>query len=210
MPPPTTARSRADATRGLRILVADESAATLAGTERTLRGLGHEVTSYAVGVREAAEHVARDDPDMSIVVVDGDQEHALGLVEEMTAFARGPVVVLLDAESTGFIVRAGELGIYAFARSASAEEVQGAIELALCRHAEHRRLTEQVDQLEGALERRGVIERAKGILMERHGIGEREAFELLRDHARRSNRRVAELAQAVAEGHALLPRSGAD
>jgi response regulator NasT len=50
-----------------------------------------------------------------------------------------------------------------------------------------------------------VIERAKGILMERHGVDERQAFELLRQQARRSNRRVIDLALAVADGHALLP-----
>ena len=49
-----------------------------------------------------------------------------------------------------------------------------------------------------ALERRAVIERAKGILMERHGVDEREAFELLRDHARSSNRRVVDVAQSRA------------
>jgi AmiR/NasT family two-component response regulator len=41
--------------------------------------------------------------------------------------------------------------------------------------------------------------------MERDGVGERQAFELLRQQARRSNRRVVELAAAVADGLALLP-----
>jgi response regulator NasT len=41
--------------------------------------------------------------------------------------------------------------------------------------------------------------------MERHGVDERHAFELLRQQARRSNRRVVELAHAVADGHSLLP-----
>jgi response regulator NasT len=73
------------------------------------------------------------------------------------------------------------------------------------RHADRARLTEQVEQLESALQRRGTIERAKGILMERHGVDERQAFELLRQQARRSNRRVVDLAHAVGDGHALLP-----
>ena len=74
------------------------------------------------------------------------------------------------------------------------------------RYREEQRLTEKVDQLESALERRAVIERAKGILMERHSVDEREAFELLRDHARASSRRVVDVAQSVLDGHALLPR----
>jgi AmiR/NasT family two-component response regulator len=86
------------------------------------------------------------------------------------------------------------------------ESIQGAIEVAVRRYREARHLHEKVDQLESALERRGVIERAKGILMERHGVGERQAFEMMRDHSRATNRRVVEVAQAVLDGHALLPR----
>ena len=41
--------------------------------------------------------------------------------------------------------------------------------------------------------------------MERHAVGERAAFELIREQARATNRRVIDLAHAVAEGHALLP-----
>jgi response regulator NasT len=50
-----------------------------------------------------------------------------------------------------------------------------------------------------------VIERAKGILMERHSVDDRRAFELLRDHSRSGGRRVVDVAQSVLDGHALLP-----
>ena len=89
----------------------------------------------------------------------------------------------------------------------TAASVQGAIEIAMRRHAETLKLGEQVDQLETALARRAVIERAKGILMERHGIDDDEAFERLRAHARSTNRKVVDVARAVGDGHALLPRS---
>ncbi len=49
-----------------------------------------------------------------------------------------------------------------------------------------------------------MIERAKGILMERFGVGEREAFERLRAHARSQSLTVVAVAQAVTDGHALL------
>jgi AmiR/NasT family two-component response regulator len=86
------------------------------------------------------------------------------------------------------------------------QSVQGAIEIALRRHREAEELAGKVDQLEGALERRVIIERAKGILMERHGTDERHAFDLLRESARSNRRRVVDVAQAVIDGHALLPR----
>ena len=101
---------------------------------------------------------------------------------------------------------AAERGIFAYARQQTAESIQSAIEIATRRWREQRDLTEQVERLENALERRAVIERAKGILMERHNLDDRTAFQRLREHARSTNRTVVDVAAAVAEGHALLPK----
>lgn len=190
---------------GLRVLAADEDRAALEETARLLGGLGHRVTAYAVGVDEAAERIATEDPDLSVVVLDDDAEHALELVDELSEYAAGPVIVLCNADPS-FVSAAAERGIDAFAHPASAEAIQSAIEVAVRRHAERRALIEQVDQLESALARRAVIERAKGILMERHGVGDREAFERLRGHARSRGQTALAVAQAVVDGHALLPK----
>ena len=192
----------------LRILTADEDEETLAATDQILEALGHVVTGHATHVSNAGDLIAREDPDLSVVVVDHDDHHPHDQRGEIGEYARGPIIALVGGHEPGFVSSAAERGIYAFARMRFLDEVEGAIELALRRHAETTRLTEQVAQLESALERRGTIERAKGILMERHGVDERAAFELLRDHARRSNRRVIDLAVAVVDGHALLPGAG--
>jgi AmiR/NasT family two-component response regulator len=192
--------------RGLKVLLADEDEGALRITAGILRELGHEVAELAVGVQEAAETIARDEPDLSIVVVYNDHPYALALIQEINEYARGPVIALLDSENPSFVGEAAERGIYAYAREGIAESIQSAIAVAVRRHAEKRHLTQQIDRLETALERRAVIERAKGILMERHGIDERQAFDRLRDHARSRNRTVVDVAASVAEGHALLPR----
>ena len=57
------------------------------------------------------------------------------------------------------------------------------------------------------MERRAVIERAKGILMERHSIDEDRAYAMLRDRARANNLRVNDLAAAIMATHTLLPKS---
>ena len=75
------------------------------------------------------------------------------------------------------------------------------------RWREHHELEAQVERLENALERRALIERAKGILMERHSLDDRAAFQRVREHARSTNRTVVDVAAAVAEGHALLPKA---
>jgi AmiR/NasT family two-component response regulator len=193
--------------RALKVLLADQDEGALRIAAALVRDLGHEVSELAVGVQEAAEVIARDDPDLSIVVVYQDDEYALDLIEEIAEYARGPVIAMVEKEDPEFVSAAARRGIYAYAREGMADSIQSAIEVAVRRHAEKRKLVEQVARLETALERRALIERAKGILMERHSIGDREAFDLLRDHARSRNRTVVDVSASVSEGHALLPKA---
>jgi response regulator NasT len=192
--------------RHLRVLIADEDEDALYGLHRVLSTLGHEVTPYAVSVHEAVELIAREDPQVAIVVVHNDDDHALALISEAVEFASGPVIAQMPDADVDFLARAAEAGISAYAESMDPEAIQGAIEVAVRRYREAAQLSEKVEQLEGALERRSIIERAKGILMERHSVAERAAFELLRDQSRATGRRVVEIAQAVLDGHALLPK----
>jgi response regulator NasT len=189
----------------LRVLIADEDENALEGLRATLEDLGHEVVPFAVSVREAAELIAREDPNLTIVMVHQDDEHALSLISEAVEYATGPVIATVRDGDVDFVARAAEHGISAYVEGTAPQSVQGAIEIALRRHREAEELAGKVDQLEGALARRVVIERAKGILMERHGTNEGGAFAMLRDSARSNSRRVVDVAQAVVDGHALLP-----
>lgn len=187
-----------------RVLLADEDQQALQRTAQVIEALGHEVIATATDVGATGDAVVEEEPDVAIVVVHRDHDHALALIEETASYATGPVIALgQDEEGRSFVQAAAERGIMAYARDH--EDLQQAIDVALHRHAEMRALEEQVQQLESALERRGVIERAKGVLMERHGVDDRAAFELLRTEARNHGRRVLDLATAVLDGHALLP-----
>jgi response regulator NasT len=191
----------------LRILLADEDAGALKILAGQVRDLGHTPTEIAVDLRAAADAIVRDDPDLAIVAVYDDDGYALDLIEEINAYSTGPVIALLDREDPDFVGAAAERGIFAYARQETAESIQAAIEVAMRRWREQHELHEQIERLEGALERRALIERAKGILMERHEIGDRAAFELLREHARSNNRTVVDISAAVGEGHALLRKA---
>jgi len=194
--------------KNLRILLANQSEDELRVLGDVLSSLGHEVTPFAVSVSEAVALIAREDPDIAFVVFDGDDAHGLALISETVEFASGPVLVTVrEAESPRTVAQAAEMGIAGYVDSWEPQDLQGAIDVALARHREEQRLNEKVDQLESALERRVVIERAKGILMERHAVDDRAAFELLRDHARSTGRRVVDVAQSVLDGHALLPKA---
>ena len=196
-------------TTALRVLIADESKDALERLRQILEDeLGHQVLARVVSAGEAAELIEREDPDLAFVMVHHDDEHALDLISTAVARASGPVIAHANGHSDDpvFAQRAAERGISAYVASDDPSEVQAAMEVALRRYRDREELSERVDELEGALERRATIERAKGILMERHQLDERAAFELLREHARSNGRRVAAVASAVVEGHALLPR----
>jgi response regulator NasT len=198
--------SAEEQTEGLRVLVADEDYEALDHLATLLKELGHTVVARAIGVGELSLQIHEDAPDIALVKLHDDDEHALDLIDEIVQDANCAVIALMEVPEPQFIARAAESGIHAYVQPVTIETVQGAIEVASRRYADVEKLSEEVDQLEGALGRRAVIERAKGILMERHAIDERSAFELLRVHARSNNRKLVEVAGAVSDGHLLLPR----
>jgi AmiR/NasT family two-component response regulator len=190
----------------LQVFVADEDHAALDGVARLLAELGHTVIDRAISPAEVAADLKDKTPDVALVKLHDDDEHALELIDEIVQESACPVIALLEVAEPDFIEAAAEKGIFGYVQPVTREKLQGAIDVAVRRHAEVERLNEEVDQLEGALDRRAVIERAKGILMERHSLDEREAFEMMRSHARSNNRRLIEVARAVTDGHMLLPR----
>jgi AmiR/NasT family two-component response regulator len=179
---------------GLRILVADEDVKALDGAAAILKTLGHEVVARATSPDGAAALISEDEPDVAMVKLHSDDEHALELIEEMIDVGGCPVVALLDSEDPDFVARAAERGIIASAQPVDEESVRSSLEIAVRRFAELHELGNAVGQLEDAIARRATIERAKGILMERHGISEKDAFEMLRSEARSNNRRVYDVA----------------
>jgi AmiR/NasT family two-component response regulator len=183
---------------GLRVLAADEDTRALDGVAATLRALGHEVVARATSTDGVAAAISEDKPDLAMVKLHSDDEHALELIEELIDVGGCPVVALLDREDPDFVARAAERGIIAYAQPADEESVKSSLEIAVRRFAELSELGDAVGQLENAIGRRATIERAKGILMERHGVSEKEAFEMLRSEARSNNRRVYDVASEIA------------
>ena len=183
---------------GLRVLVADEDKAALDGIAEILGDLGHEVVARATSAAGVATAIDEDKPNVAMVKLHGDDDHALGLIEELIDGGGCPVVALLDTEDPGFVGRAAERGIVAYAQPVDEESVKSSLEIAVRRHAELSELGTAVDELEDAIARRATIERAKGILMERHGISDQKAFEMLRSEARAKSRRVYDVARELA------------
>jgi response regulator NasT len=159
--------------------------------------LGHAVVLADADLERVGALTRSEGPDVALVVV-GDSSGSLAAIERIVKEAACPVIAILDAQDRGFIDQAARLGIFAYiADGMNEQELQSSIDIALRRFAEYH-------ALEGAFGRRALTERAKGILMERHDLSEQDAFNMLRDHARRSSRKVVDVAAAVVESRGLL------
>jgi AmiR/NasT family two-component response regulator len=187
----------------LRVLVSDGPGVRLDDVTRTVAALGHDVIARESSLGNVAGLTASERPDVAVVIVHEGTSRALELIDRIVHEAACPVIAVLDVQDRSFVNEAAKRGIFAYVVDGhDSQEMQSAIDIVLRRFAEYH-------ALEGAFARRAVTERAKGILMERHGITEQAAFDLLRDQARRTQRKLVDVAEAVVTSLPLLPgRSG--
>jgi AmiR/NasT family two-component response regulator len=187
----------------LRVLIANQRSDRLDYVTKVVVSLGHEVVARSIEVGEVATVTGREHPDVALVGLGDNSQHALALIGEIVRQAACPVITLLETDDHAFVSEAAKRGVFAYITDTNPRQLQDSIEIVLRRFAEFQ-------NLEGAFGRRAVIERAKGILMERHDTDEQTAFEMLRTHARSGNRKLVDIAAAVVDGHRLLPGSPRD
>jgi AmiR/NasT family two-component response regulator len=181
------------------VLLANEGEEHIALVTSIVDCLGHTVIATSTDIAAVGALTLREHPDVALVSLGESSDHALDLIDRIVREATCPVIALLDGSDRGFIDRAAKRGVFAYVIVGTADDLQSALDITLCRFAEFQ-------SLQGAFGRRAITERAKGILMERHQIDEQKAFALLRDQARHSGRKLVDIAQAIVDGHALLPR----
>ncbi len=184
--------------RRLRVLIVDGVPERLREVTRTVTSLGHEVVAQEAGLADVGRVTAAELPDVALVIVGENSQQSLDLIRTIVREAACPVIAILDVQDRAFIDQAARLGIFSYiAHGGDLQEMQSSIDIALERFAEYH-------ALEGAFGRRAITERAKGILMERHGVDEQQAFHMLRDQARRTNRKIVDVAESVVASHRLL------
>jgi AmiR/NasT family two-component response regulator len=183
----------------LRGLIVDGPGVRLDEVTRTVAGLGHDVIAREASHPDVALVTEVEHHDVAMVIVRDGSAKALTMIDRIVHEAACPVIAVLDVQDRAFINEAAQRGIFAYiANGHDAQEMQSAIDIVLRRFAEYH-------ALEGAFGRRALTERAKGILMERHDVDERGAFEILRDQSRRSNRKLVDVADAVVTTRSILP-----
>jgi len=188
----------------LRVLVVNEDGKRLERIAALAEAIGQDVVARAIDVASVAERARDVLPDVAVVGLhDRHVEHALAMIEEIVGEGICPVVAVIEGNDPDFISKAAQSGIFAYVTGLDEAALRGAFDVALRRFG-------QAEELEGALARRAVIERAKGVLMERYGIDDRAAFERLRDQSRRTGEKLLVIAQALLNSHPLLREAARD
>jgi AmiR/NasT family two-component response regulator len=185
----------------MRILVANEHSPELEELARAAEGLGEEVVAREARVDNVARVAAEEHADVALVSLPaGDHvEHALALISEIVAGGVCPIVVVTATTDPDVLAEAAALGVYAHTSDLDPRSLRSAIDVAAGRFRDYA-------HIKAALEKRTLVERAKGILMERYHLDEQAAFEMLRREARNENLRLAVAADLILQGHRLLPQ----
>ena len=130
------------------------------------------------------------------------------LLEDFFAMSRAlarPIAMFVDQSDTESTTAAIDAGVSAYVVDGLAKQrIKPVLELAVRRFQAFSRLQTELAQARSALADRQVVDRAKAILMKRRKLDEPTAYALLRGHAMQSNRRIAEVAEAIVTSDALM------
>ncbi|MEJ5197765.1 MAG: response regulator [Anaerolineae bacterium] len=182
----------------LRILIADDESIRLLSLRQQLRALGHQVVAEASNGQEAVTLAETTRPDLAILDIKMPVMDGIEAAQQITRARPIPIILLTAYNETELVERAAQANISAYLMKPVAEEdLLPAITLALTRFRQFEALRREVNDLREALEARKVIERAKGILMRRLNLTEEEAFRRLQKQSQDTNRKLAQVAEAI-------------
>ena len=182
----------------MRILIAEDETIIRLDLRSLLEDSGHEVCAEARDGVEAVDLAREHRPDLAILDVKMPRLDGIEAARRILDEHSIPIVMLTAYGQEELVSRAVEAGVYGYLVKPFREaDLLPAIATARARHEELTKLREEADSLAEALAARKVIERAKGLLMERDGLSEEEAFKRLRKASQLSGKPMKVVAEAL-------------
>lgn len=183
-------------TRAVRVVIAEDEAIIRLDLRETLEAEGYEVVADCGRGDVAIELVRALRPDVVILDIKMPGLDGIETCRQLSRERDAAVVLLTAFSQRDLIEQARDAGALAYlVKPFSRRELVPAVEIAIARHAELKALSEHADTLAERLETRKVIDRAKGLLIDRQGLPENEAFALIQQRAmsgRTTMRKVAD------------------
>ena len=180
-----------------RILLVDNDAVQRINEKASLTKKGYLVVGEAGDGRTALNLARQIRPDLVLMDMQLPNGDGIAIAEALTQEKIAPVVMLTAFVDPPLITGAKAAGVVNYLIKPLREcEVIPAIEVTLARYQALRTLEEQVESLTEQLESRKIIERAKGLLIER-GLTEQEAFRKIRKVSMDSRKSMRVVAEAI-------------
>jgi response regulator NasT len=182
----------------MRILVAEDETIIRLDLKEILERAGFQVCAEARDGEEAVALAASEQPDLAILDVKMPRLDGIEAARRILSERPIPIVILTAYGQDELVSRAVEAGVFGYLVKPFREaDLLPAIHAARARHEELRALREEAESLAEALATRKVVERAKGLLMERDGLSESDAFARLRRASQISGRPMRVVAEAL-------------
>ena len=182
----------------MKILVAEDETIIRLDLRDLLVRSGFDVVAEARDGEEAIALAREHEPDLAILDVKMPRLDGIEAARRILDERPIPIVMLTAYGQDELVSRAVEAGVFGYLVKPFREaDLLPAIRTARARHEELTAIREQVESLAEALAARKSIERAKGLLMEREGLSEQEAFARLRKASQVSGRPLRVIAEAV-------------
>lgn len=184
-----------------RVLIAEDEALIRLDLKEMLEEEGYEVCGEA-GDGESAVKMANDlRPDLVIFDVKMPVLDGISAAEQVTAARIAPVIILTAFSQRELVERARDAGAMAYlVKPFQKKDLLPTIEMAVSRYTEVVALESEVADLQGRLEARKVVERAKGVLQSEHAMTEPAAFRWIQKTAMDLRTSMRSVAEAVLSG----------
>jgi two-component system, response regulator PdtaR len=181
-----------------RILIAEDETIIRLDLRKILERAGFEVCAEARDGEEAVALAGSERPDLAILDVKMPHLDGIEAARRILEGSPIPIVMLTAYGQDELVSRAVEAGVFGYLVKPFREtDLLPAIHAARARHDELQALREEAESLAEALATRKLVERAKGLLMEREGLAEAEAFARLRRASQVSGRPMKVVAEAL-------------
>ncbi|HVD25084.1 MAG TPA: response regulator [Gaiellaceae bacterium] len=182
----------------MRILIAEDETIIRLDLRKLLEEAGHEVCAEARDGLEAIELAEAEQPELAILDVKMPRLDGIEAAKRILEDRPIPIVMLTAYGQGELVARAVEAGVFGYLVKPFREnDLLPAIATARARHEELSALREEADSLAEALAARKAIEKAKGLLMERDGLSEQDAFARLRRASQLSGKPLKVVADAL-------------
>lgn len=188
----------------LRVLVADDDPIIRLDLKQMLQNLDYEVVAEAGDGQQAVEMANDVRPDICVLDIKMPVKDGITAVSELVEGGIAPAILLTAYSDRELVERAKDAGAFAYlVKPFKPNDLPPAIEVAVSRYRQQQELNKQVADLNERLEARKLVERAKGVLIQKHGLSEAEAYRRIQQSSMNMRKSMREVAEAILLAEAL-------